>query len=121
MHAIYHVSEDLSVGFNVRGSAPLNFAIQLVNGNFLRLSSLREGYPGRFTWGLHISHALLVRSREIRSSTTERLVSTRSNREALMIRNLADVEGKRKVVISLSQCLAHFYAVSQTNPDLDPV
>ena len=70
---------------------------------------------------MHISHALPVRSREIRSSTTERLVFTRSNREALVIRNLADVVGKREGLISLSQCLAHFHAVSQTKPDLDPV
>lgn len=78
-----------------------------------------EGYPGRFTWGVHISHAF--RSREIRSRTTERLVFTRSNREALMIRNWADIEGKGEVLISLLQCLAYFHAVSQTKPDLDLV
>ena len=45
----------------------------------------------------------------------------RSNREALVIRKRADVEGKGEVLISLLQCLAKFLAVSETRHDLNLV
>lgn len=49
MPVIDRVSEEVSVVFNVGGSAPQNFANQVVNGGFLRLSRRisREIYVGR--------------------------------------------------------------------------